>query len=137
MKSHDIKLMIEALTGLSAEQQATTCFDSAYEWLDLALDTNRQGLQQLPMQPNFWTWWTRNWELVDRGFIDSVQVLPNGHLLCLLPGRPGDVWRSCRDERELAEVWRQYHSPIFVQANQQLLRTSYHEAIRQSIVHRR
>jgi hypothetical protein len=124
----DICQLIEAYTGISTADQFQLCFDSAYIWLEKVLEPDRHGMEMLPLQPSFWTWWMKHWEIIDMGFMDSVSLEKNGQILVRLPAQDG--WTVARSERHLACVWQEYHNPCYVRGNQQVLRQSFHQYIK-------
>lgn len=128
MKSANNNQLITAFTGLTDSQQCEYCFESAYVWLEQVLEPDRYGMEMLPLQASFWTWWIRHWTMIDQGFIDSVSVEPSGQILVRLPGQDG--WRAARSEGQLATIWLEYHNPRFVRGNQELLRSSFHQYIK-------
>ena len=120
--------LITAFTGLSDSEQCQACFDSAYAWLELVLEPDRYGMEMLPLQASFWSWWIRHWSAIDHGFLESVKVQEDGKILVRLPGQ--ETYTEARSSRHLATIWQEYHNPCFVNGNQDLLRRSFHQYIK-------
>jgi hypothetical protein len=128
MKSIDHKQAIKAFTALSPETQAQYQFEQAYRWLEVVLETDQYGLEMLPLQPGFWSWWGTHWNAIDQAFIDSIKVGSDGKIQVRLAG--AENFSQAKSEQHLALIWQDYHSIRYVRGNQALIRSSFHTYIK-------
>lgn len=131
MKSTSPNPLIEAYTGLSVGTQAQYRFDQAYSWLEQVLETDQYGLEMLPLQPGFWSWWGSHWTGIDQAFVDSIRVDPSGMIQVRVAG--AENFSRAISEPHLAAIWRDYHSIRYVKGNQALIRQSFHQYIKKII----
>lgn len=124
----EIQTLIQAYTGITPEVQAQYRFNQAYSWLEQVLETDQYGLEMLPLQPGFWSWWGAHWTGIDQAFIDSIRVDPSGLIQVRVAG--AENFSVAISELHLATIWKDYHSIRYVRGNQALIRLSFHTYIK-------
>lgn len=127
------KLLLELLM-ITDEELTAKVFAGAFEYLEKVFGTDAYGMEHLPRTPQFWAWWTRQWNDIDSVFLGAIERHHEG--IYIIRSRDNELSRYCLHSIESLREHHEYYHQAHMNnryLNSNIVRAGMHKMI-ESIV---